>query len=108
MKQISSQNNLPYLFGVSVGDRLSIITSFHGINGHSMTLHRALHTKSQEVKDLIVGVDWIEVTKHIINGLECLHNRYKLLHNDLKCDNIILTSTSPIVINKISFNRFCM
>lgn len=42
-------HNLPYLLGVSVGDCLSIITSFHGINGHSVTLHRALHTQSQRL-----------------------------------------------------------
>lgn len=89
-----THQNLPYLFGVSIGDHLCIITSFHGINGHSVTLHSALHAKSQEVQALLVGVDWIEVTKNIIDGLECLHNRHKLLHNDIKGDNIVLTSTN--------------
>lgn len=85
---------LPYLFGVCIGDRPSIVTSFHGINGHSVTLHHALFARSQEVEDLLVDVHWMEVLKQITCGLEHLHDRYKLLHNDLKGDNIVLTSTN--------------
>ena len=31
----------------------------------------------------------------VICGLEYLHNRHKLLHNDLKTDNVVLTSIPP-------------
>lgn len=36
----------------------------------------------------------MEVLKQITCGLEHLNYRYKLLHNDLKGDNIVLTSTN--------------
>jgi len=65
---------LPYLFGVCIGDHPSIVTSFHGINGHSVTLHHALFARSQEVEDLLVDVHWMEVLKQIYCGLEHLHD----------------------------------
>ena len=43
---------LPYLFGVRIDDHSSIITSFHGLNDHSVTVHRALFTQSQDVRKL--------------------------------------------------------
>ena len=42
----------PYLFGVRIDDHPSIITSFHGFNDHSVTIHRALFTQSQGVRKL--------------------------------------------------------
>ena len=102
---------LPYLFGVYFGDYLSIITSFHGLNGHSVTVHTALFTQSHIVKDLIVGVDWMKVIEQIILGLEHLHSKHKILHNDLKGDNIVLSSTndSPCSIKAviIDFGKAC-
>ena len=41
-----------------------------------------------------MGVDWMKVIKQIILGLEHLNSRHKVLHNDLKSDNIVLTSTN--------------
>ena len=85
---------LPYLFGICVGDCPSIVTSFHGINDHSVTLHRALFTQSKEVKPVLVDVCWMVVLQQISCGLEQLHTKYRVLHNDLICDNIVLTSTN--------------
>ena len=86
--------NLPYLFGVSVGATPSIITSYHGYMGCSMTIHHALFSKkSPEVRNSLVNDDWKDVLKHIITGLEHLHTIQKVLHNDLKGDNVLLTST---------------
>lgn len=80
-----------------------------------MTLHRALFTKSVELKQLLVDVHWAVVLKQISCGLEQCHSRYGILHNDLKCDNIVLTSTiasqeqssNPIRPVIIDFGKAC-
>ena len=94
------------------GDCLSIITSFHGLKGHSVTVHNALFMQSHDiVKDLIMGVDWMKVIGHIISGLEHLYCRHKVLHNDLKGDSIVLSSSSdtPCSITAviIDFGKAC-
>lgn len=101
---------LLYLFGVCIDDHPSIVTSFHGLDGHSVTIHRALYTQSQEVRKSLIDIDWIKVLTEIICGFEHLHNRHKLLHNDLKADNIVLASTAltnsigPVIID---FGKAC-
>ena len=93
--------NLPYLFGVCIGDSPSIVLSYHGMGNHSVTIDCALFTKSQAIKGIIVGINWLTVLKEIINGLDHLHTRYHVIHNDLKNDNIVLTSCTfrPIIID---------
>lgn len=83
--------NLPYLFGISIGDFPSIITSYHGFHDHSLTIHRALFKK---IDDCVVKINWKDMLIQVINGLEYLHIRHKVIHNDLKSDNIVLTSTN--------------
>ena len=64
--------------------------------------------KSKEVKSLVVDVNWIEIVLHIIHGLEHLHSKYSILHNDLKCDNIVLnSSTSSIQAVIIDYGKAC-
>ena len=45
---------LPYLFGVRIDH--PIITSFHGLNDHFITIHRALFTQSQDVRKLQIQI----------------------------------------------------
>lgn len=98
-----SHLNLPYLFGVCIGECPSIVTSFHGYKSQSTTVHCALF------KELFVDIDWKEVLIHIIQGLEHLHNKHKLLHNDLKGDNVLLTSTFQGTLSAviIDFGKAC-
>ena len=96
--------NLPYLFGVCVGSHPSIVTSFHGYDNVSLTIHKALFKKME------LNIDWINVLAQVLCGIEHLHNRYKILHNDLKGDNIVLTSsmlTSSIGAVIIDFGKAC-
>ena len=105
-----NHTNLPYLFGVTVGEELSLITSYHGLNEESVTLHSAVHTKPEVTKKLLDDSSiWISILKQITNGLNCLHGEYKLLHNDLKMDNICLTSTltSQLQAVIIDFGKAC-
>ena len=59
---------LPYLFGVRIDDNPSIITSFHGLKDHSVTIHHALFTQSQDVRRLLIDIDWINVLGEVICG----------------------------------------
>ena len=101
-----AHRNLPYLFGVCIGDTPSIILSYHGMGNHSVTIDRALFAQLPEIKEAIVGVNWLTVIKEIINGLDHLHTRYKIIHNDLKSDNIVLSNCNfnPIIID---FGKAC-
>lgn len=70
---------LPYLFGVLMGSsKLAIITSFHGFGDVSVTLHYALF-KSNEV---LTGceIDWKLIIQQIVEGMLCLHMKYRVLH----------------------------
>ena len=90
---------LPYLFGVRItGEQPSIV-------------HQALFSKEQDLKDLLLCIDWAEVIKQVVCGLEHLHNRHKMLQNDMKCDNVVLTvlTTPPSSIRAviIDFGKAC-
>jgi len=37
--------NLPYLFGVCIGNQPCLVTSFHGFGNESVTLHETLNSK---------------------------------------------------------------
>lgn len=45
--------NLPYLFGVCIGDNPSLVISFHGIDNECVTLHDAVSCKSYTTKTLL-------------------------------------------------------
>ena len=101
---------MPYLFGVTVGEELSLITSYHGLNDESVTLHTAVYSKPEITKKLLHnGTIWISILRQITNGLNSLHGEYKLLHNDIKMDNICLTltSTSQLKAVIIDFGKAC-
>ena len=79
--------NLPYLFGVCVGAHPSIVTSYHGYNSKPLTLHQALFKQTQ------LEVKWMRILVQIISAIDKLHNSYRVLHNNLKGDNIVLTTS---------------
>ena len=66
--------------------------SYHGFDDKSVTVHSAV---SEILKVLLNNsTSWIDILKQIANGLDCMHTKYKVIHNDIKSDNICLTTTS--------------
>ena len=96
MKQTYSQDFFIRIYHTCLASLLAIalplaITSYHGFHDHSLTIHRALFKK---IDDCVVKINWKDMLIQVINGLEYLHIRHKVIHNDLKSDNIVLTSTN--------------
>lgn len=98
--------NLPYLFGMWIDNSaLQLVTSFHGFEDQSLSLHSALYRDHtiDEVKQM--SIEWMHVSKGLILGLE---HKYKIIHNNLKGDNVLLApdhSSMKAVI--IDFGKSC-
>lgn len=105
-----AHENLPYLFGVSLKDH-SIVMTYHDFKNQTITVHDVLHPKSATatlVQEL--ASEWVGIVRQILKGCNCLHSKYKIIHNDLKCDNIVLTCPSPcegVRAIIIDFNKAC-
>lgn len=102
--------NLPFLFGVLLGtSKRALVTSFHGIEGISVTLHIALSTKSPDILTKY-SIEWKPIVQQIVTGVEELHVKHRVLHNDLKSDNIVLAQSGgtfrfyPVIVD---FGKAC-
>ena len=87
--------NLPYLFGVCEGNNPALIISFHGLDDQCVTLHDAVASKLPGTKQISLddSSSWINILNQITTGLHYMHNICKVIHNDIKSDNICLTSS---------------
>lgn len=105
-------SNLPYLFGVCTGNNPALVISFHGIDNKCVTLHDAVSSKSQAIKGLLDNSSsWINILKQITTGLNYMHTKHKVIHNDIKSDNICLTFSSTTTMSLqaviIDFGKAC-
>ena len=102
--------NIPYLFGVCLGDNPTLVTTFHGFDDACVTLHDAIASKIQLIS-LDNSSTWISILCQITNGLHYIHNKCKIIHNDIKSDNICLTSpiTTKLCVQAviIDFGKAC-
>ena len=69
-----ASQHLPYLFGVCVSKQ-AVVTSFHGFQDYSVTIHCALNGKS---KTLPTAIDWKYMLLQIVEGMEQLHVTYHI------------------------------
>ena len=83
-----SSNHLPYLFGVCFSQR-ALLTAFHGFKGVSVTLHDVI-TKKSKVDLADYEIDLRRILCQVRDGIQELHSVYRVLHNDIKSDNIVL------------------
>ena len=85
-------SNLPWLYGVSEHDGYKILVlSFHGVDGRSYTLHKALHHS----ECLSVTINWKVILLGLVSALKYIHQR-DILHNDIKSDNIVIDGRSSV------------
>jgi len=103
--------NLPYLFGVCIGNQPCLVTSFHGFGNESVTLHETLNSKMKtDATNLhLKSIKWLEIISQITGGLNYLHTKTRTIHNDIKCDNICLTLTvnEEIQAVLVDFGKAC-
>lgn len=98
----------PYLFGVVMGSsNPAIVTSFHGFKNISVTLHHALFTQPTLLPES--AFDLKLIIRQVICGMEELHTKYKVLHNDIKSDNIVLSQKGEHVVHAVivDFGKAC-
>lgn len=77
--------NLPWIYGI-INDPKIILTSLHTFGDSSITLHSALYEKT--LTEITVDV-WKRILYDILQAVEHLHNN-KILHNDIKNNNILV------------------
>jgi len=104
-----SHAHLPFLFGVSISSQsVSLVLSYHSIGKHVVTLRCALETSSKELTAAVGEIEWLNILRGVIHGLDYLHSNYKVIHNDIKGDNIVLdmkeSSIEGIIID---FGKAC-
>lgn len=84
--------NIPWLLGVNDGAVKIIVMSFISFCGESLTLFEALYKSKDRSKVLeLTSSSWISILTGVANALVYLV-RCHSLHNDIKCDNIMLCS----------------
>jgi len=99
--------NLPFLLSICCGKSLSLVLSYHAIGEHVVTLHKSLFNASPAIKRVTADVDWMQMLRGLLSGSEHLQLNRKVLHNDLKCDNIILGFNTVIQGIIIDFGKVC-
>ena len=107
---LCSHENIPWIYGIvrEQSKPKMLVMSWHGIDGKAFSLYRLLKDlspgcilklSSQTSKDIILGV---------ISALFCLHSK-NMLHNDIKCDNIIVErSFSGVKGFLVDFGKACL
>lgn len=83
---------LPLLIGVcTTSAPLRLVMQFHGVDAlKSLTIWKEL----QSHQLIHAGSGWLILTGQLMEALRYLHIEAECLHNDIKPDNILLTSTS--------------
>lgn len=97
----------PHCFGLCVEKR-AIITSYISICNKPITLHTFLHdcgpNEGSSLQDIAVNF-----LSQIVKGIQFVHEK-QILHNDLKCDNVVVghTLTNNLKLYIIDFGKSCM
>lgn len=81
---------LPYLFGVCTSSSpFKIITQFHGSGTKPLTLSQEL-ISTHAISD---STFWLLLSSQLMEAIQYLHTEVEIIHNDIKCNNILLTDS---------------
>jgi len=82
-----SHPNIVRLIGIlEMENRIDIVTHYYNLNGN----HINLCDVTAETED----INWYHLLKGLCNGIRYLHDRIKVLHNDIKSNNVVLDGCS--------------
>ena len=100
ISHLGDHRGLPLLFGVITKSApFCIVTQFHGDKAQSLTLYKAMKRSDRLELD---KPHWLRILRGIIEALSHVHNK-KILHNDLKSNNILLEKRAknfnPVIID---------
>ena len=85
---------LPYLFGVCTSSTpLKIVMQFHSSDSKTLTLAQELTASTRAIKD---SAAWVLLCTQLIEAVHYLHVQVNIIHNDIKCNNILLAD-NPLV-----------
>lgn len=90
--------NLPIFMGMYdfTGGLPYLVTKYYSVKGEPLTLHKLL-TRAPISKEITIR-QWILIGIGICSAVESVHTKC-ILHNDIKCDNIILSDLVPAYAN---------
>ena len=92
MAWLSSHPSFPVFHGiVRNGPEFSLVMEFVGnpaTGDASLTLGAALHGPNRLAQ--LGPTDWCFVALRLVDGMQYMHDKAGLLHNDLKLDNILM------------------
>ena len=84
--------HLPWLYGINDGDVKIIVLSFLSFCGSSLNLHEALYNSCKGgIAITITEVSWKSILVDISSAMIYL-TKCSIIHNDIKCDNIMIQS----------------
>ena len=101
--------NIPWIYGIAFTDSKIIIMSRHSVNGSACSLHK--YVCSRHNPDNVPELSALQ-SKTILSGvasaISYIHSK-EILHNDIKCDNVILQSVSTGLKGiLIDFGKACL
>lgn len=86
--------NLPLFLGVYDFTRglPYLVTKFYSVDGRPYTLHKLLSKSS--TRQISKEEQWVRIATGICAAVESIHDK-RFLHNDIKCDNIVMSDLIP-------------
>ena len=90
--------NLPLFMGIYdfTGGLPHLVMKFYSVGGTPLTLHQLLYKST--VQKIAKEEQWVRIASGICAAVESIHNKH-FLHNDIKCDNIVMSDLIPSYTN---------